>query len=116
MPSASRCSRLPPRPATSTVRGSTTPRCRSSAPRRSGGPLPPPTRLAKRGARQITVDGDVLQADGGTRTAAITGGFVALAIACRRLARTAGIEYPIREEVAAVSVGMLGGEARLDLP
>src|SRR5215831_11086535 len=49
--------------------------------------------LAALGPRTITVDCDVLQADGGTRTAAITGGFVALALACRRLK----IEDPIRE-------------------
>ncbi len=63
------------------------------------------------GARTITVDCDVLQADGGTRTAAITGGFVALALACRRL----NIKDPIREPVAAVSVGLVAGEACLDL-
>jgi ribonuclease PH len=68
------------------------------------------------GARQITVDCDVLQADGGTRTAAITGGFVALALACRRIAAREKMKDPIREPVAAVSVGMIDGEARLDLP
>jgi ribonuclease PH len=72
--------------------------------------------LAALGPRQLTVDCDVLQADGGTRTAAITGGFVALALACRRLAARAGIKDPIREPVAAVSVGVVDGEPRLDLP
>jgi len=68
------------------------------------------------GQRTVTVDCDVLQADGGTRTAAITGGFVALALACRRVARAAKIADPVREPVAAVSVGIVDGEARLDLP
>jgi ribonuclease PH len=67
------------------------------------------------GTRSITVDCDVLQADGGTRTAAITGGFVALALACRRLVADAGIENPIREPIAAISVGIVDGEPRLDL-
>jgi ribonuclease PH len=72
--------------------------------------------LAALGQRTITVDCDVLQADGGTRTAAITGGFVALAIACRRIAAAHKIKDPIRDAVAAVSVGIIDGEARLDLP
>ncbi|MSP63928.1 MAG: ribonuclease PH [Myxococcales bacterium] len=72
--------------------------------------------LDKLGPRTITVDCDVLQADGGTRTAAITGGFVALAIACRRIMAAHKIKDPIREAVAAVSVGIIDGEARLDLP
>ena len=68
------------------------------------------------GLRTITVDCDVLQADGGTRTASITGGFVALALACRRLARGAAVEdRAIAEQVAAVSVGIVDGEPRLDL-
>ncbi len=71
----------------------------------------------KLGSRSITIDCDVLQADGGTRTAAITGGFVALALACRRL-RARGLLSvdPLLHEVAAVSVGIIDGEARLDLP
>jgi ribonuclease PH len=72
--------------------------------------------LARLGPRTITIDCDVLQADGGTRTAAITGGFVALAIACRKVVAKWSIKDPIREEVAAVSVGIVDGEARLDLP
>lgn len=71
--------------------------------------------LARLGPRTITVDCDVLQADGGTRTAAITGGFVALAIACRKLSER-GVSSVIRDEIAAVSVGIIDGEARLDLP
>jgi ribonuclease PH len=71
--------------------------------------------LEKLGSRTITVDCDVLQADGGTRTAAITGGFVALALACRRLAAR-GVKDAVRTQVAAVSVGIVDGEPRLDLP
>lgn len=68
------------------------------------------------GQRQIIVDCDVLQADGGTRTAAITGGFVALALACKRLVNTRVLKAsPIAARIAAVSVGMVSGEARLDL-
>ncbi len=68
------------------------------------------------GERTIMVDCDVLQADGGTRTAAITGGFVALALAIDRL-REAGLvrREPIRHAVAAVSVGIVAGQPRLDL-
>jgi ribonuclease PH len=73
--------------------------------------------MAKLGPRSITVDCDVLQADGGTRTAAITGGFVALALALRRLKKRGLIAAdPLLHEVAAVSVGIIGGEPRLDLP
>ena len=73
--------------------------------------------MSKLGQRTITIDCDVLQADGGTRTAAITGGFVALALACRRLvAKKLLTASPLLHEVAAVSVGIIDGEARLDLP
>jgi ribonuclease PH len=73
--------------------------------------------LTKLGQRSITIDCDVLQADGGTRTAAITGGYVALALACRRLvAKGLLAASPLLHEVAAVSVGIIDGEARLDLP
>jgi ribonuclease PH len=69
------------------------------------------------GPRQITVDCDVIQADGGTRTASITGGFVALALAVRRLQRAGKIaKDPIRQAVAAISAGIVDGEARVDLP
>jgi ribonuclease PH len=63
----------------------------------------------------IKVDCDVLQADGGTRTAGITGGCVALADACAWLAERTGIGNPFGQLVAAVSVGIVDGEARLDL-
>jgi ribonuclease PH len=63
----------------------------------------------------IKVDCDVLQADGGTRTASITGGCVALADACAWLARRAGVPDPFGSLVAAVSVGVVEGEPRLDL-
>jgi ribonuclease PH len=74
------------------------------------------TDLRSLGTRTIIVDCDVLQADGGTRTAAVTGGWVALALACRRLVE-AGVleESPVREPVAAVSVGVVDGEPLLDL-
>ena len=68
------------------------------------------------GERLIVVDCDVLVADGGTRTAAITGGAVALADACRWLVDGGEIEAtPVRELVAAISVGIVGGSPRLDL-
>ena len=68
------------------------------------------------GTRTVTLDCDVIQADGGTRTAAVTGGFVALALAVRALrARKKLSADPIRRSVAAVSVGIVGGEVRLDL-
>jgi ribonuclease PH len=68
------------------------------------------------GERTITVDCDVLQADGGTRTAAITGGYVALTLAARQLERNGKIgAMPIHGQVAAVSVGIVGGKAVLDL-
>ncbi len=69
------------------------------------------------GPRTITIDCDVLQADGGTRTAAITGGWVALAIACKRLeAQKKILKSPLKGRLAAVSVGIIDGEPRLDLP
>jgi ribonuclease PH len=68
------------------------------------------------GERTITVDCDVLQADGGTRTASINGAWIALWQACRRLVDSGVIpENPVREPVAAVSVGMLGGRVLVDL-
>jgi len=77
------------------------------------------------GPRQITIDCDVIQADGGTRTAAITGGYVALALAVRRLQKAGKIgkesgkestKEPLRQPVAAISAGIIAGEARIDLP
>ncbi|HEY4749464.1 MAG TPA: ribonuclease PH [Steroidobacteraceae bacterium] len=68
------------------------------------------------GERTITLDCDVLQADGGTRTAAITGGFVALSQACEQLVRRRLIAAsPLHGQVAAISVGIVGGAAVLDL-
>jgi ribonuclease PH len=68
------------------------------------------------GARTLWVDCDVLQADGGTRTAAVTGGCVAAYMACRRLVEEGKLaRLPIRQLVAAVSVGMVEGRAVLDL-
>ncbi|HZI32859.1 MAG TPA: ribonuclease PH [Candidatus Binatia bacterium] len=72
--------------------------------------------LDKIGARTICVDCDVLQADGGTRTAAITGAFVALSLAVNKLLAEKKIsENPILSGVAAVSVGVVAGRALLDL-
>jgi ribonuclease PH len=72
--------------------------------------------LPSLGQRQITVDCDVIQADGGTRTAAITGGWVALALAIRRLVAREKLSHnPLRLTVAAVSTGIVKGEPRLDL-
>ncbi len=68
------------------------------------------------GERTVTLDCDVLQADGGTRTASIAGGFVALAQACRGLERRRLIaRTPLHGQVAAVSVGIVGGLPVLDL-
>src|SRR2546427_1691521 len=68
------------------------------------------------GERTITLDCDVLQADGGTRTAAITGAYVALHRACSRLVQNSVLPaLPIRTAVAAVSVGVVEGEIMLDL-
>jgi XTP/dITP diphosphohydrolase len=70
----------------------------------------------RRGVRTITIDCDVLQADGGTRTAAITGGFVALSLAVKKLMDQGKLmDSPIRAQIAAVSAGIVGGEAMLDL-
>jgi ribonuclease PH len=67
--------------------------------------------LVALGERQVLIDCDVLQADGGTRTAAITGGYVALGIALRRMHRDRALKPP----VAAVSVGLIEGRVLLDL-
>jgi ribonuclease PH len=72
--------------------------------------------LEKLGPRTMWVDCDVLQADGGTRTAAITGASLAVAIACRKLAKDKKLDGPpIRKLVAAVSAGILAGNAIVDL-
>jgi len=68
------------------------------------------------GERQIKIDCDVLQADGGTRTAAITGAWVALRMACDRLLAAKQIQrQPVIGQVAAISCGIVGGAALLDL-
>lgn len=72
--------------------------------------------LSKLGERQITVDCDVIQADGGTRTAAISGGWVALRIAVDKLLESKALkDDPIETQVGAVSCGVFGGTAVLDL-
>ena len=74
------------------------------------------TDLKALGERTITIDCDVLQADGGTRTASITGGFVALAEACDKLvARRAIASSPLHGQIAAISVGIYNGTPVLDL-
>ena len=72
--------------------------------------------MPKLGERTLWMDCDVIQADGGTRTAAITGSWVALSDALERIVQSGAIPgSPLREHVAAVSVGMVGGRAVLDL-
>jgi len=74
------------------------------------------TELRGLGERTITLDCDVLQADGGTRCAAITGACVALSMALAKLLRERAIpRWPLRETVAAISVGVCAGQAVLDL-
>jgi ribonuclease PH len=74
------------------------------------------TDLRRLGERMVTVDCDVLQADAGTRTASITGGYIALALALRGLESRGTVPGDLlRDHVAAVSVGLVDGEARLDL-
>ena len=67
------------------------------------------------GPRTITLDCDVIQADGGTRTAAVTGGYVALVAALKAISRRKGVGEPLKRSVAAVSVGICGGQVCLDL-
>jgi ribonuclease PH len=72
--------------------------------------------LTALGERQVTIDCDVLQADGGTRTAAITGGYVALAQCVGFMQKTGLVKTPVlKDHVAAVSCGIIKGEALLDL-
>src|SRR5512143_2004373 len=74
------------------------------------------TRMEELGERTVWVDCDVIQADGGTRTASITGGFVALVLALQRLHEQGVLsKMPIVDYVAATSVGVVDGEPRLDL-
>lgn len=75
------------------------------------------TDMAKLGERTVWLDCDVLQADGGTRTAAITGAYVALALALLKgFEPSSAAAWPLRGQVAATSVGFVGGVALLDLP
>jgi ribonuclease PH len=68
------------------------------------------------GERAMVIDCDVLQADGGTRTASVTGGYVALAAACKRLVEVGLLKQsPLHDSVAAISAGVVGGEILLDL-
>lgn len=68
------------------------------------------------GERQIKIDCDVIQADGGTRTASITGGYIALSLACKKLLKQSLIaSNPIRNHAVAVSCGIVNGEAMCDL-
>jgi ribonuclease PH len=72
--------------------------------------------MEKLGERSVLIDCDVLQADGGTRTAAITGAYVALAIAIQRLVRFGTLRVsPLRDHVAATSAGLVDGAPMLDL-
>src|SRR5262249_30049984 len=68
------------------------------------------------GERSVLLDCDVIQADGGTRTAAITGAYVALSIAVKKMMQFGSLKHnPLRDHVAAVSVGIVKGTALLDL-
>ena len=72
--------------------------------------------LTKLGEHTITVDCDVLQGDGGTRTASVTGGFIALSLACRKLVEEGAVaSNPIRHFVTGVSAGIVDDTALLDL-
>ncbi|WP_163470033.1 ribonuclease PH [Fusobacterium sp. IOR10] len=72
--------------------------------------------LDKIGERTITIDCDVIQADGGTRTASITGGYIALAMAIERMMKLGKIKVnPLKSQVAAISVGIVSGIPMLDL-
>lgn len=72
--------------------------------------------LEKLGDRTVTIDADVIQADGGTRCASICGGFVAMNLAFERLIEQGLLqENPVIEPIAAVSVGLIDGEVKLDL-
>lgn len=69
------------------------------------------------GERSIWIDCDVIQADGGTRTASITGAYVALVLAFRKLVKEGVLEeIPVKGWISAISVGIIDGEIRLDLP
>ncbi len=72
--------------------------------------------MARLGERTVKIDCDVIQGDGGTRTASITGGYIALALAIKKIMKAGLIKAsPLTEQVAAISVGMQAGKAILDL-
>lgn len=72
--------------------------------------------MTKLGEHTITVDCDVLQGDGGTRTASVTGGFIAMALACRKLVERGDLaESPIRHYVSGISAGIVDEQPMLDL-
>lgn len=72
--------------------------------------------LDKIGERTITIDCDVIQADGGTRTASITGGYIALAMAIERMLKAGKLKQnPLKSKIAAISVGVVSGIPMLDL-
>src|SRR5215218_9477940 len=74
------------------------------------------TRMNELGERTIWIDCDVIQADGGTRTASITGGFVALALALKKMKEAGALKtMPLQDHVAATSVGVVSGTPMLDL-
>jgi ribonuclease PH len=74
------------------------------------------TDMQKLGERTIFLDCDVIQADGGTRTASITGAFVAMGLAMRRMVEAGSLSVaPIRDYIAAISIGVVDGEVMLDL-
>ena len=72
--------------------------------------------LERLGEKSIHIDCEVLEADGGTRTASVTSGFIALALACNKLTLSGRLKQPVlRDQVAAVSAGHVAGEYALDL-
>lgn len=74
------------------------------------------TDLEALGSRTVTIDCDVLQGDGGTRTASVTGGFIAMTLACRKLMEQGLIEkMPVRTYVSGISAGIVRNETLLDL-
>jgi ribonuclease PH len=108
---------LPRSTHTRTQRETITPQSRTMEIRRLvGRSLRAAVDLRLLGQRQVILDCDVLQADGGTRTAAVTGGYVALALALRRLIKAGEVSPQVLlSPVAAVSVGMVDGQPMLDL-
>jgi ribonuclease PH len=114
-PRSTACCRAPP------TRAARARRPRQAVGPHAGDPAPHRPQPARRdrpaalGERQITIDCDVLQADGGTRCASITGAMVALADAVAGCAQGAHRGDPLRDFVAAVSVGIVDGEPMLDL-